>query len=258
MRRPKSFHVLLVFVYIFLVAFQKTAFSQKSIKDTIITFPMIGVSAAYQFPGGNLSERFGNDISVGLVFQWKFKNNWLAGFDGTFFFSDNVKEKYFLDQYKTADGNIIDGNGDYSIVSLSERGVKLELKGGKIFPVIGPNRNSGLMTTLGIGYIQHKILIETPQGPIPYIEDEYRKGFDRLTNGFCLTEFMGYIHFGNKRLVNYYAGLEFTQAFTKNKRELNFDSGIKDDKQRTDLFFGIRIGWVFPLYRRNADKIYVN
>ncbi len=234
------------------------SYAQRNIKDTTIAFPMIGATVAFQMPGGDLSKRFGNNFAIGGVFQWKLRNNYIFGISGDFLFSDNVKENNLLDGFKTADGNIIDGNGHYASIILYERGLKFDIKGGKIFPLFGPNINSGLMTTFGIGYIQHKILIDTPGSSVPYLEGDYRKGYDRLSTGICLTQFAGYMNFGNKRLTNFYAGLEVTEAFTKNRRNINFDTGLKDDKSRIDLLLGIRFGWVFPMYKRMADKIYID
>ncbi len=247
-----------VLLILFLFCFTLNIKAQYSIRDSSISFPMVGVTFAYQKPGGDLVDRFGNNFNIGTVFQLKLRNNWVIGMEGDFLFSDHVKENNFLNKYLTPDENIIDGNGHYALVNLVERGLKIEMKAGKIIPVMGPNKNSGLMTTLGIGYLQHKILIETPQSSIPYLEEEYRKGYDRLSTGLSITEFLGYINFGNKRLINFYAGLEFTQAFTKNRRSMNFDTGLNDNKSRLDLFFGLRIGWVIPIYKRSADKIYIN
>ena len=248
----------ILFLHIICFCFSKNVAAQKNIVDAVISFPMIGATFAYQLPAGDLAERFGNNFNTGGVFQWKFKSNLILGIEGNFLFSDEVKEKYFLDSFKTPDGNIIDGNGKYASVLLFERGLNLAIKGGKIFPVIGPNKNSGLMTTIGVGYLHHKIRIETPETTIPYLEEEYSKGYDRFTSGVSVTEFIGYINFGNKRLINFYSGFEFTQAFTKNRRNLNFDTGLKDDKSRIDLLFGIRIGWIFPIYKRAAENLYIN
>ncbi len=235
-----------------------TSHAQLSIRDTTIAFPMIGATFNYELPGGDLSKRFGNNYAIGGVFQWKLQSNWIIGIEGSFIFSDDVRENHILDNFKTADGNIIDGSGQYGLVLLYERGLKFMLKGGKIFPLFGPNKNSGLLTTVGAGYLQHRIKIDTPGSPIPYLEGEYLKGYDRLTNGFAVTEFIGYLYFGNKRLVNFFAGLECTQGFTKGRRAMNFDTGLTDHANRTDLLFGFRAGWVFPLYKRAADKFYTN
>ena len=255
--RPFIFFKRFLFLFFILLSSLKIK-AQYSIGDSIITFPMIGATFAYQFPGGDIVERFGNNYNVGSVFQWKLRKNWIIGIEGNFLFGEEVKERNILDKYFTPDGNIINGNGQFGTVSLSERGIKIEMKGGKIIPVIGPNKNSGLLTTIGIGYLQHKILIETPDSPIPYLEGEYRKGYDRLTSGLSISEFIGYINFSNRKLINFYTGFEFTQAFTKNRRVLNFDTGQSDTNSRIDLLTGFRIGWVFPIYKQIADKIYFN
>ena len=52
---------------------------------------------------------------------------------------------------------------------------------------------------------------------------EYKKGYDRLTNGPAITEGISYLHCGSKRLINFSLGLECTQGFTQNRRDYNFD-----------------------------------
>ncbi|MFZ7115188.1 MAG: hypothetical protein ACO1G9_07430 [Bacteroidota bacterium] len=235
-----------------------SAQAQYSIRDSSISFPMIGATFSYEFPAADMADRFGPNFSIGAVFQWKLKSNWLLGAEGNFMFSDEVKENNILDNYKTPDGYIIDGAGQYAIVTLTERGMRFNLKAGKIFPLFGPNKNSGLLTSVGLGYLQHRIYIDTPGSPIPWLEDDKRRGFDRMSSGLFLNQFVGYINFSNKRLVNFFAGFEFTEGFTKNQREYNFDTGLKDDKNRTDILIGFKAGWVFPLYKRVADKFYID
>lgn len=151
--------------------------AQFNIRDSI-HFSMIGFSGGFELPGGNLADRFGNNFNIGIHYHYKFKSNWLVGFEGQFFFGDNVKENSFLNQYMTSDGNIISGEGQFADVTLSERGWKFYFEGGKIFPLIGPNPNSGLLASFGAGYIQHKIYIDTPGFVVPYLEGDYRKGYD--------------------------------------------------------------------------------
>src|SRR5436190_8547975 len=79
--------------------------AQHNIRDSIVSFPMIGLVTAYQIPGGDIAERFGNNVNVGGVFQWKFGNNYVVGLEGNFLFGENVKDRYFLDRFKTPDGH---------------------------------------------------------------------------------------------------------------------------------------------------------
>ena len=249
----------IIFSLFFILVLNLQTRAQKSIRDSSFAFPMIGAVIGYQFPGGDLNHRFGNNFNVGGVFQWKLKSNWMFGVEAQFLFGDDVKETNVIDNLRTPpDGNIIDANGKYADLTMEERGLELLVKGGRIFSFKKPNPNSGILTTVGVGYLQHRIRIDTPGSPTPYLEDDYNKGYDRLCSGLALTEFLGYMYFSNNRLINFYAGFEFTQAFTKNKREVNFDTGLSQHESRTDLLTCIRLGWVIPIYKRSSEKVYYN
>lgn len=232
------------------------AFGQKSVKDSSIAFTMLGASFQYQVPGGDMADRFENNYNAGGFLNYKFANNWLLGFDGEFLFADRVKEDNILDSLATPEGNIIGENGEFATVYLYERGYRFSLKAGRLFNFFGPNKNSGLLLTAGAGFLEHKIRIDVDKDDVPELTKEYRKGYDRLTNGLALTENISYVHCGNKRLINFMIGFEFTQAFTKNRRDYNFDQMKKDDKQRLDLLYGIKVAWFFPLYRHAATSYY--
>jgi hypothetical protein len=232
------------------------AFAQKNIKDSI-AFPMIGAHFQFQLPGGDLADRFGYNFNVGGTFQWKLKNNWIVGLDGSFLFSDQVKEDP-IPYLKTSQSAVITSGGVYAALSVYERGLLFSAKAGKIFNFFGPNPNSGLMTTIGAGILQHKIRIEEKDNNVPAIKGDYAKGYDRLTNGLAFTEFIGYIHCGNNRLINFFAGIEVTEAFTKSRRDWDFATMMKDDKNRTDILYGVKVGWFFPIYKHAVNRYYVN
>jgi hypothetical protein len=246
------------FVFLVMLIFHLTVQGQYSIRDSSISFPIIGVTFSYEVPAGDMADRFASNFSIGGSFQKKTKSNWLLGFEGNFIFSDEVKENNILDNYKTPDGYIIDGAGQFANVTLTERGMRFNLKAGKIIPIIGPNKNSGLHASFGVGYLQHRIYIDTPGSPVPWLEGDKKRGFDRMTSGLFINQFIGYVNFSNKKTINFFAGFEFTEGFTQNRRAYNFDTGLKDDKKRTDILIGIKVGWLFPLYKRVADKYYID
>jgi hypothetical protein len=233
-------------------------FSQKSIRDSSIAFTMLGASFQYQMPGGDLADRFGNNFNVGGFLNYKFANNWLIGLDGCFLFADKIKENGILDSLATDQGYIIGESGEYAKVYLYERGYMFSLKAGRLFNVVGPNKNSGLLLTLGAGFLEHKIKIDVDKDDVPELTKEYKKGYDRLTNGLAITENASYVHCSNRRLINFMIGIECTQAFTQNRRDYNFDQMKKDTKQRLDLLFGIKACWFFPIYRHAATSYYYN
>ena len=71
-----------------------------------------------------------------------------------------------------------------------------------------------------------------------------------------MNEFIGYVHFGKRKLINFYLGFDFTQAWTKNKRGYNYDEMQKDQQIHFDTMTGFRIGWMVTLYRRAPDEFY--
>jgi hypothetical protein len=230
--------------------------AQMSVKDSSIAFSMIAVTGSYQVPGGEMADRFGNNFTVGASFQRKLKSNWLWGADFNLLFGGEVKENTILSGLMTSQGYIIGADGNYADVLLHERGYSAFLKAGRIFPVLGPNKNCGLTVTIGGGFIQHKIRIEDKGNKVPQLSDEYKKGYDRLTNGFCLSQFLGYTNFSNSRRINFYAGIEAMEGFTQNRRTVNIDTGLRDDTKRMDFFLGLKVGWIIPLFKKLPKEYY--
>jgi hypothetical protein len=65
-----------------LILSARQSLAQHNIRDSSLAFPMIGVPIAYQLPGGDMADRFGNNLNVGASFLWKFKSNLLLGLEG--------------------------------------------------------------------------------------------------------------------------------------------------------------------------------
>jgi hypothetical protein len=113
-----------------------------------------------------------------------------------------------------------------------------------------------LLISAGPCYLQHHIKIDYRDAQIPQLEGDYIKGYDRLTSGFGLNEFVGYLHYGKRKLINFYIGLDFMQTWTKNKRGYNYDQGQYDNDIKRDNLMGFRIGWVLTLYKRAPEQFY--
>jgi hypothetical protein len=230
--------------------------AQGNIRDSSINIVTISPSYSYQFSYGDLSKRFGNHSSLGIKTNYQHYSGWVIGLNTNFIFGLNVKEDGVLDNISTSEGQIINQNGQFEDYTLLERGFDITLSGGRLFKIFGPNQNSGILLTAGAGLLQHKILIQNFDNKAPQITTPYKKGYDRLSNGLSTTQFIGYQYLDNKRLVNFFIGIEFTQGFTANRRSFNFDSGIKNSDKRLDLFHGLRIGWTLPLYNRAPEDYY--
>ncbi len=230
--------------------------SAQNVKDSSLFVPMMKFSYAFQLPGGDLEKRFGYNSNVGLNFSIKTKHNIFFGVSGGFFFGDQIKENGILDSLKTSTGFIINQSGNHATVRLFERGFTAALHIGKIVSVFSPNKNSGIIAYAGPVFIRHKIKIDDIGNQSPQLLDSYRKGYDRLTAGFGAHEFIGYIYLGNTRILNFFLGFEFTQAFTRSQRSYDYDLMKADTEKRTDLLYGIRVGWILPLYKRTPQQFY--
>lgn len=207
------------------------------------------LSYAGHRPGADLAVRFGNNFSLGLGLDWlTAKSNWIIGLNANFLFGNTVKSDV-LAGLRTDAGFIIGNNRLPADISLRQRGWLLHAEIGKHFPLNADNPRSGIRITISPGLLQHNIRIQDdPQQAVPQLLGDYKKGYDRLSNGFSLTEFIGYQVLSENRRVNFFLGIEFTQAFTQNRRDFDFVSRTKDETRRTDLLYGIRLGWIIPFY----------
>lgn len=235
-------------------------FGQTTKNDTVYSIPMFYFNYTLQFPGGDLVDRFGISSGVGGGFQWKTHKNWIFGFEYNYIFGGDIKnEDQLMANIKTHNGQIIDNGGTFANYTTSERGFHTSFKFGKLIPISGKNRNSGIVIMGSIGYLQHRIRIENIDNIAPQIEGDYEYGYDRLTGGFSISEFIGYSYIGNTRLLNFYAGFEFVQGFTSPKREVNFDTRQPDPVQnRMDMLNGIKLAWIIPIGKRGTvnDEYY--
>ena len=232
--------------------------AQPNIRDSIVPLLIPGVNYSFSIPGGDLFKRFGNFSRIGLDVEFKTKKNYLLGAEWSFLFGSNVKERSILDQIATRDSQIINSSGQFAKIFLFQRGMSFTAIGGKILPIIGPNKNSGIVLKGGLGYLFHKIRIESQNDNVPQIQGDYLKGYDRLTGGFLTYEFIGYQNFSNNRLVNYFVGFEFGQGYTQSLRDYNFDTMSQDLTKRIDFFYGIKVSWMIPIYKKAPKQFYTN
>lgn len=244
----------LLFSFLFVV---NLAFSQWQVRDSALFNPHVTVGYGYSTPGGDLANRFGNNGSVEVGFHVKDKKNWYYGIQFNYLFGNKVHEPNLLSNLLTSRGEILDEQGQITTLFIQERGFNVSLQGGKVIPVIGPNKNSGLLITAGVGFIQHKIRLEHQEAKITQLEGDYLKGYDRLTNGLSVHQFIGYYHMSNNRLINFYIGAQATEGFTQSRREWNLDTQTQDTAKRLDMLFGLRAGWILNLYQRAPNDYYI-
>ncbi len=245
--------LMLIAGFLFLMP---NTYGQGSVRDSSISMLMVQPGFAFQFPMGDMADRFGVNSSASMDVNYKFKSRWMAGIQGTFIFGSKVKQPNLFSNLLTSQGQIIATDGKYSDIRVFERGYTILLTGGRLFNFKKPNPNSGISVTIGAGYMQHKIKIEDKLNLTPALQDEYVKGYDHLASGLCFSQSVSYIYVGNRRLVNFFITGEILEGFTKGRRSYDFDLEIPDTGKRTDILAGLRLGWILPLYNVAPDKYY--
>ncbi len=227
-----------------------------NVSDSTISMSMIHIHYSFLLPSGDLKTRFGNSINLGTGFLRKTKTNYLWGAEVNYLSGSEVKENYIFDSLKTNRGQYITNDGRFGDVRTTERGFSAYANVGKVFPVFNSNKNSGIMLLCGLGFLQHQIHIEVLEENVPSLNGEYRKGYDRLTNGLSLHQFVGYNYLSNKLRFNFFAGVEFSQSYTKNRRDWDFFEQRQLSESRKDYLNGVKFGLILPLYQRKPKDFY--
>lgn len=231
--------------------------AQIDVRDSTVAAFIPNFAYSFQIPGGDVAKEYGVNSTIGGGLMYKTKNNLILSLDINFIFGSDIKNAdTILWMVENDDGYIIDGNGTYALYALYERGYSLNFRVGKVFNALSANPNSGLFVMLGTGYICTRTKIDNQDATAPQISGDYAKGYDNLIGGLNLNQFIGYFYMGRSRIANFYAGFEFYQGFTKSKRDYNFSLMKKNDNRYLDLFYGIKVVWMIPVFNRAPDPYY--
>lgn len=233
------------------------SFAQTNISDSSIFIPSIGIHYGFHIPNGELTNQYGNVSTIGTDATFKLKQQLVFGVGFEYYFSDNVKNTipYFND-ITNSQGYIIDGNGQFAEVFLYQRGFNIQVFTGYQFHFLSPNPNSGPFIQIGVGIMQYWTRIENPLITTYQIKGDYKKMYDRLTNGLSISQFVGYRYLGARNLANFYLGIEFNQGFVKNRRSYNADYAPETKLEYTASMVGFKAGWIIPLYSKAPKKYY--
>ena len=244
-----------IYIILFVCTLLQLQTSAQSVKDSCVRILMIGFHFSGQLPQNDLAARFGSNLSAGASFSWKTKQNILVNVEGSYFFGRNVKEDVVASM-RNSDGAITDNEGYPADLRLTERGWNIFGNVGYVISKWGNNPNSGVFFTVGGGWMQHKVKLYDANQKIAAVKGDLKKGYDRLSGGFGLSQFIGYKYISDNRLANCYFGFEFYEAQTQSLRGYNYDTGLEDTKKRLDVLIGFRFGWILPLYKRTKDFYY--
>ena len=236
------------------------SFSQWSKNDSTISRTWMAIEYGANWTQADLADRYGFMNHLGVMTGFKTSKNWFFGLQSSFLFGNNVRMTGLFDHLIDSNGNITDVNGNIAAVVVYPRGFNTNVCFGKIFPVLGSNKNSGVFVHTGAGYLLHRMKIETNEQVIPQIELDYKKGYDRLTTGVNVHQFIGNNFMSNSGGYQFYGGLYAQEGFTKNRRTINFDEPDVpvSTELRLDIQVGFKLGWVIPIYKRQPKDFYFN
>lgn len=217
---------------------------------------MIAPVYTAQFPFADMQKRFGFNNLIGMHLAYKAKKNWMIGLEGNFLFGNKVKEDYILDNISTTTGQFIGTDNSLIKIRGQERGGALKLIIGKTIPFSEKYPDAGLLLQTGMGFLQHKIAIDVRENILPQLNKTYRKGYDRMANGFVMSQLIGGIFMERKKFYSFYGGLQVDVAFTQGRRNYDFYSQAPLKDKRIDVFVGIKLGWVIPIFLQASEKEY--
>ena len=220
-----------------------------------INSKIIQCNYTFQIPINKLAIDFGTNSALGLSFINN-KSDFLLGLDANFMFGNNIKNDSLLQRIATEEGWLINASGELDTVLLYERGWNSHILLGKSFR-FSKKSLTGIYLYAGIGYIQHKIRLESNKTDLPQFEGDYIKGYDKFTNGLSTKLSVDYLYFSKQNSIKYNIGLEFINALTKNKRTYDFSTMQEyDNNLRIDQLIGMKFGIIIPINRNNEEKFY--
>ncbi len=217
---------------------------------------IIGVNGAIDFPGADMAERYGTSYRAGGQLLYKTKSNWVIGPKFDYMFGTTLKVDSLLSNIIDKYGSFIGSNGQRVGITIYQRGYMMGLQGGKIFNIGKNSSDNGILALTTIGFMEHKILIRDRDNIIPALQGDYKKGYDRLANGWMLEQYVGYTYFANNNLLNFHIGLNVSAGFTQGRRDFLYDVMRPDTESRIDLLYGIRAGWYIPIFRRKSEEFF--
>lgn len=204
----------------------------------------------------DLADRFKGGFSIEFAADYAPKESpWLFGVMGQYIFGSNVKEDV-LSGLRLENGTLVGNQRSAADIKLRMRALFAGARVGRILP-FGDNKRAGVKIALGLGLLGHRIRIQDDVNQsLPPVEGDYRKGYDRLTAGPAIYNFVGYQQLSRNGRVNFFIGGELITGFTKSLRTYDFATSGSLEKNRLDMLGGVRLGLILPLYVGEGREIF--
>ncbi|MCQ2285558.1 MAG: hypothetical protein MJZ76_01630 [Bacteroidales bacterium] len=237
---------------------QHTKQLNKALVDSATNIVWLEANFSYQFPVGDLANTFKSNLNIGTGFTYKTARNWTWSVDFNYMFGSKLscELKDVLGPMVNKNGDILDGYGMKATLGVEGRYWNLGAGFGKIFSVSKKMKNSGIWINAQFGYLSHKIHFTDNDHLIDQLDGDYKKGYDRRSGGFYMTQFIGYIHLGKLRVASFYGGIEIYEMWTVPTRSWNFVTGATSSEKKFSALLGVKVGWIIPLYEQKRTETY--
>jgi hypothetical protein len=217
---------------------------------------IITLNGNFDIPGGNMAQDFGPSARIGPSVYYKTASNWMFGFKTDFIFGSIIHIDSFLSNVRDRYGTYLTATGTRIGIGLYERGYIMALEAGKIIPLSESHPDNGILFLSSGGFMQYKVDIYDATSQVPQLRGEYLKGYDRLTNGLSVEEYVAYVYFSKRSVFNFHIGLDALCGFTQDRRSYLFDIMRADNTQRIDILFGVRGGIYVPIFKRKSEEVF--
>ncbi|MBS3914933.1 MAG: hypothetical protein KG003_10560 [Bacteroidetes bacterium] len=242
----------LVFIFFF-CHFATAQTPEKKVSHSII----MKTGAGYNLGIVDLGKRFPAYSTLPAELYYT-NDNYSFGISYNHFLGNRVKVDSLYGGIVGDSRLMFDREGFPGIIRYYMRGFTLQFTAGKLYPIKPEWKHSRIEVRLGAGIMQHKITAKFDRGKLPQIEGEYAKGYDKLSNGPLFTQAVNF-HYLNTETVSFFAGINFGQAFTKNRRSWDYGLMRQDVTLRKDFFIGASAGVLIPIVLKdNKSPDYFN
>ena len=227
---------------------------------TVVKYPaniVVDVSYGVHMVVADLKERFSHAFDVGLKVNYMTPKGWMFSVSGDYLFAERINEDV-LSNLREQSGYIIDRQGALTFVKQHMRGFMIQGGVSKFIPfVANKKKRFGVELRLQGGYIQHWVRLKFGGEELLQLMGDYKKGYDRKTSGFVTQQYLGLRYMSTNRRYNFFAGVEVTEGFTRNRRAWNYDQMRADNDPKLDIMVGFRAGVSipFPIYNYRKQTL---
>lgn len=230
-------------------------------KYVILAFIFIGIKSnaqKHQFqlnfsygidiPLGDLQDRYGLDYNPALDIVYTVNQKTFFGVHGHYILGNRVKEDVIAPLRHEETGGLIDQTRDISFITLKQRAYLFGIHGGRFFNISKTDLKHGPRLRFGISMLTHYIIFNDERASTFQLRGIYSSGYDRLTRGFSLEQFIGYQVIMKNTNTVLFGGVNVVESRGKSLRPIDFDTGVYGGDQRNDILFGFRVGASIQLY----------